>query len=181
MSEQYIGQIIPFGGNFAIRSYAQCDGQLLSIAQNSALFSILGTTYGGDGRTTFGLPELRGRVAMHYGSGPGLPPVTLGQKAGSRSVTLTSANMPTLNGSTSIPSANSAATTADPNGNVPAQGLDPNAGTPVPTYAAASAANGNLATGTVTFNGGSQPFSIEQPYQAINWQIVLQGLFPPRN
>ena len=82
MSDPFIGEIIMCGGNFAPRGWALCNGQLLPIAQNTALFSILGTTYGGDGRTTFGLPELRGRVAMHAGSGPGLTPRSLGEKAG---------------------------------------------------------------------------------------------------
>ena len=84
--EGTIGQIIMFGGNFAPRSWALCNGQLLAIAQNQALFSILGTTYGGDGRTTFGLPDLRGRVAMSSGSGPGLSPHNLGQKGEGRPI-----------------------------------------------------------------------------------------------
>ena len=85
-----------FGGNFAPRGWALCDGALLSISQNQALFSILGTTYGGDGRTTFQLPDLRGRVAMHAGSGPGLTPRQLGQKAGTETNTLSNANLPNI-------------------------------------------------------------------------------------
>ena len=86
MSEPFIGEIIMFGGNFAPRGWALCDGQLLAINQNSALFSILGTTYGGNGRTTFGLPDLRGRVPMHEGTGPGLSNRPLGAKGGSEEV-----------------------------------------------------------------------------------------------
>lgn len=86
--EPFIGQIIMFGGNFAPRNWAFCDGQLISIQENQALFSILGTTYGGDGRTTFGLPDLRGRVSMHQGTGPGLSPRKLGEKGGGENVQL---------------------------------------------------------------------------------------------
>ena len=92
--EDYIGIIKLFAGNFAPRAWAFCDGQLLSINQNTALFSILGTTYGGDGRTTFGLPDLRGRVPMHAGSGPGLSPRRLGEKGGAENTTLTASNLP---------------------------------------------------------------------------------------
>ena len=94
MAEPFIGQIIMFGGNFAIRGYALCNGQLLSIAQNTALFSLLGTTFGGDGRTTFGLPDLRGRVPVHMGQGPGLTNYSLGQSAGAEQVTLTVNQIP---------------------------------------------------------------------------------------
>ena len=86
--EPFIGQIVQFGGNFAPRGWALCDGQLLAISQNAALFSILGTTYGGDGRTTFGLPELRGRLALHPGNGPGLSNYQLGQRSGQEDVSL---------------------------------------------------------------------------------------------
>ncbi len=94
MSEPYIGEIKMFAGNFAPRGWALCDGQLLPIAQNEALFSILGTTYGGDGRTTFGLPDLRGRAPVHAGSGPGLTPRNLGQKFGAEQTTLTVPQLP---------------------------------------------------------------------------------------
>ncbi|NOT56941.1 MAG: phage tail protein, partial [Deltaproteobacteria bacterium] len=118
MSDPFIGEIIMFGGNFAPRGWAFCNGQLLSIAQNTALFSILGTTYGGDGRTTFALPDLRGRVPVHAGNsqGPGLPPVQLGEMAGSPSVTLTVSQMPMHN---HLVVASQTATTTDPNGGVP--------------------------------------------------------------
>ena len=125
MASPFIGQIIMFGGNFAPAGWALCDGQLLSISQNSALFSILGTTFGGDGRTTFGLPELRGRVPIHAGTGPGLSPRQLGRvgAGGTEKVTLSEAQMPShnhpLQGSTD------AATEADPaagsGNNVPAK------------------------------------------------------------
>ena len=95
--DPFIGMIVMFGGNFAPRGWATCDGQLLSISQNTALFSILGTTYGGDGRTTFGLPDLRGRVAIHPGTGPGLTNYKLGQKSGVNDVTLQVAQIPPHN------------------------------------------------------------------------------------
>src|ERR1043165_3057908 len=94
MAEPFIGQIIMFGGNFQIRGYALCNGQILSIAQNTALFSILGTTYGGNGQTTFALPDLRGRVPMHPGQGPGLSSRTLGEQSGSETVTLLTTQIP---------------------------------------------------------------------------------------
>ena len=88
MSQPFLAEIIMFGGNFAPRGWAFCDGQILSISQNTALFSLLGTTFGGDGRVTFGLPDLRGRSPMHAGHGPGLTDRKLGQKGGSETVTL---------------------------------------------------------------------------------------------
>ena len=92
--EPYIAEIVLFGGNFAPRGWAFCDGSLLSIAQNTALFSLLGTTYGGNGQTTFALPDLRGRVAIHAGQGPGLTPRDLGESFGTEQVTLTVAQLP---------------------------------------------------------------------------------------
>ena len=106
----FIGQIIMFGGTFAPRGWALCDGTLLAIAQNQALFSILGTTYGGDGRTTFGLPDLRGRVSMHPGTGPGLSNRRLGEKGGTETNTLTSAQMPSV--PVKVSSGNATQTTA---------------------------------------------------------------------
>ena len=97
MAEPYIGEIKMFGGNFAIRGYAFCNGQLLAINQNTALFSILGVTYGGDGRATFGLPNLQGRTAMGAGNGPGLTPRQLGETGGETAVTLLPAEMPSHN------------------------------------------------------------------------------------
>lgn len=94
MSEPFIGDIRMFAGNFAPRNYALCDGQLVAISQNNALFSLLGTMYGGDGRTTFGLPEMRGRIPVHAGQGPGLSPRTWGQKAGTENVTITVNQLP---------------------------------------------------------------------------------------
>jgi microcystin-dependent protein len=179
MAEPFIGQIIMFGGNFAIRGYAMCNGQLLSIAQNTALFSILGTTYGGNGQTTFGLPDLRGRVPIHLGQGPGLSNYSLGQLAGVENTTLTQNNLPphshTLNASIS-----GQANAATPANNFLGVGKVPSSSETINMYnSAASAAVMNPAS--ITGGGGGQPFSIIQPYLCINFLIALEGIFPSRN
>jgi len=169
--EPFIGEIIMFGGNFAPRNWALCDGQLLSIAQNTALFSILGTTYGGDGRTTFGLPDLRGRVPMHPGSGPGLSSRKLGQKSGVENVTLNVNQMPSHN---HLPEAYSDfGNQKGPGGNVPAMADDGER-----NYSSATP-NANL---DPTENaGGSQSHTNVQPFLCVNFIIALQGLYPSRN
>jgi microcystin-dependent protein len=174
MSEPFIGQIVMFGGNFAPRNWALCDGQLLPISQNSALFSLLGTTYGGDGRTTFGLPDLRGRVAMHAGNGPGLSPRGLGQKGGSETQTLNVSQIPSHNHSAQCvgPAGNS----NDAVGNVWADDAGVSSGTyssGPPTATMSSAAIGNA--------GGSGPHNNVQPFQCVNYIIALFGTFPSRN
>ena len=175
--ESYIGQIILFAGNFAIRNYAQCDGALLPISQNTALFSILGTTYGGDGRTTFQLPDLRGRVVVHRGSGPGLTPRNLGQVGGSETVTLTELQIPshTHTATSAVAVSNAAGEEATAQGNVLANlagayAEDPSAG----------ATLGGVST-TLANTGGSQAHNNIQPFQTLNYQICLVGLFPSRN
>ena len=118
--EPFIGQIIMFGGNFAIRSFALCDGQLQPISQNTALFSLLGTIYGGDGRTTFALPDLRGRVPVHMGNGPGLSSYRIGQRLGVERMTLTANNVPPhshpLTGNPSVNVSGANANTNEPGG-----------------------------------------------------------------
>jgi microcystin-dependent protein len=169
--EPFIGEIIMFGGNFAPRGWALCDGQLLSISSNSALFSILGTTYGGDGRTTFGLPDLRGRVPMHAGNGPGLEPRNLGQKGGAQSNALDINNMPGHNHNVMV--TNAEANQASPVGHALASPTED-----VLAYSdAAASATGNAVSNT----GGGQPFTNEQPYQCVNFIIALVGVFPSRN
>lgn len=171
MSEPFIGQITMFGGNFAVRNWAFCDGQLLSISQNSALFSILGTTYGGDGRTTFGLPDLRGRIALHQGTGPGLPQYRLGQKGGNHQVALTNPNQ--------LP-----AHTHAPRGinNAGADETNP-AGSSFPVAADDAYYSGspNTDMAATSSTGASQAFSVQNPYLGINFLIALQGVFPSRN
>lgn len=173
--EPFIGMIVGFGGNFAPRGWALCDGQLLPIAQNSALFSILGTTYGGDGRTTFGLPDLRGRAVVHAGNGPGLSPVSLGQKAGAETATLTVSNLPAHNHTATLHGETATPTASNPNNKM---------------LALAEIYADVIATEDRTFappsiqvqnTGGGQSFGIRSPFQAINVIIALQGVFPSRS
>ena len=128
--DPFLGQIMMFAGNFAPRGWALCNGQMLPISANTALFSILGTTYGGDGRTTFALPDLQGRTAIHHGSGPGLPSVTLGAKGGHATTTLTEQNLPphthaaTVTNALAIGASTTTADGDDPDGAVLGAGLE---------------------------------------------------------
>ncbi|NBB81848.1 MAG: phage tail protein [Alphaproteobacteria bacterium] len=196
--DQLMSSIMGWGPNWAPRSWALCQGQLLAISSNTALFSLLGTTYGGDGRTTFGLPDLRGRVPIGAGQGPGTSSWPLGAKAGSESQTLTQLEMPVhnhsaqLNNAAAQISASSAnASTNEPSNTVvlakanDGQGsINPGA---IPIYADASGADTTLhpapVSGSVLVSnaGGGQPFSVMQPTQVISWIIALQGVFPSRN
>jgi microcystin-dependent protein len=178
----FIGQIMQFGGNFAPRGWALCDGQLLAIASNTALFSILGTTYGGDGRTTFGLPSLRGRMAMHAGNGPGLTPRSLGQKSGLESNMLNALQLPShnhpLTGSVSIEVNSAGATTNEGAGATLGAGSNIyNATAPE----AGEAINGVTANLTTTLNGNNQAVNNLMPYQCINFIIALEGTYPSRS
>lgn len=183
MSEPYIGQIVLFAGNFAPRGWAFCDGQILSIAQNTALFSILGTTYGGNGQTTFGLPDLRGRVPLHVGNGqgPGLSPYVLGQQSGTENVTLNVQQMPQHNhlvtgdvtpGSSPSPSGGNFAQTAT-SARPPVVSNSYTTGTPT--------SPATLNPTTIQPAGNSQPHPNIQPILGLNFIIALQGIFPPRN
>lgn len=167
MSEPYIGEIKIVSFNFAPRGYAQCDGQLLAIAQNQAVFSILGTTYGGDGRINFALPDLRTRVPIHTSS-----TINLGQRAGEQAHTLTVAELPghnhQLNGS------NQGGTLATPVGNYMPTSNDS-------AYAPPNSANATMVANEVSNTGGSQAHNNMQPYLVMNIIIALQGIFPPRN
>lgn len=170
--DPFIGQVIMFAGNFAPRGWAFCDGQLLPIAQYSALFSILGTTYGGDGVTTFGLPDLRGRFPLHPGSGPGLPPYSWGQKAGQAETQLTASNLPPHSHDTLV--TNAPGDHASPGGRIPAtsaggaENYAAPSSSPVPGGATAPAGNGT-------------PVSNMPPYLGIHFIIALEGIFPSRS
>ena len=177
MSDPFIAEIIMFGGNFAPRGWAFCDGQLLPIAQNSALFSILGTTYGGDGRTTFGLPDLRGRSPVHAGNGPGLPSIPLGAKSGNRTTTLP----------THFHTATSTAHAVQPGGdsndavnNFCADDVGVSSGT-YHTGPANTTMNAGAVTTTVASIGADPSNKNYHPYQAVNFIIALVGVFPSRN
>jgi len=184
MDNAFIGSIMGFAGNFAPRGWAFCSGQLLSIAQNTALFSILGTTYGGNGQTTFALPDLRGCVAVSSGQGPGRSNYDLGQVGGVENTTLIVTQMPqhthTATVSAAINANDGRADATSPSGATFAQGE-------AAMYAAAPDGATKMNAGAVTVQvandvaGGSQPFSILQPFLVLNWCIALEGIFPSRN
>lgn len=173
--EFYIGQIFMFGGNFAPRGSLFCNGQLQAIASNSAMFAVLGTTFGGDGRTTFGLPNLQGRVPVGAGNGPGVSPRTLGEAGGSETTTLNVNNLPAHTHAATLNVSTAAATATSPAGNVLAA-----AEREVYAPSASMVAASNSAV-TVQAAGGGQPFSIMQPYLVINYCIATVGVFPSRN
>ena len=173
MAEPFIGEIKIFAGDFAPRGWAMCAGQLLPIASNQALFAILGTTYGGDGRVNFGLPDLRGRAPLHWGQGPGLPAVTLGERAGAESVTLLGSQLPAHSHPVQA-SADLAGATSAAGALLGAKGRGG-----VDAYTAAGPLT-PLAPGSVAASGGSQPHPNMQPSLAMNFIIALQGIFPPR-
>ena len=174
MSNQYLGEIRVVGFNFAPVGWAQCDGQLLPISQNTALFSLLGTFYGGDGVTSFGLPNLQGCAPMHQGQGLGLSPRVIGEVAGETTVTLITSQIPShthpgQNGTTS--NAGTPGTTTIFGGG--GRGKEP-AYAPAATAAAMSAA-------LVGSTGGSQPHDNMPPYLVLNFVIALTGIFPSRS
>jgi microcystin-dependent protein len=173
MSEPFIAEIRIFAGDFAPRNWAFCDGQLLPIAQNTALFSLIGTTYGGDGRTTTALPDLQGRAPMHPGRGPGLTDRRLGESGGSETATLTMQSLPNhihglsasgLPGNASGAAGNVFARTVGANPYVPWNDLL--------TF---------MAPEMLSETGGGQPHNNMQPFLAINFIIALQGLYPTRD
>jgi len=179
--EPFIAEIIMFGGNFAPRGWAFCDGQLLAISSNQALFSLIGTTYGGDGRTTFALPDLRGRVPMHAGHGPGLSDRRLGAKGGTETNILNTTQLPnhthSLAGVTvRVPVSAEDANQDEAEGKYLANGTFYH-NNPDATYGA-----GPLPlTGNMAPVGGNQAVNNMQPFQAVNYIIALQGIFPSRS
>ncbi|MCM0668836.1 phage tail protein [Flavobacterium tyrosinilyticum] len=197
MMEVYLGTILSFAFNYPPRGWAACNGQLVAITQNSALFSLLGTIYGGDGVTTFGLPDLRGRTPIHYGQGPGLSNFVIGQRAGSETMTLLVNNMPahshplagTATAAVSV-TANSVVggtitnITDAGNNSFSSGGSTPNvysepggSGTDaIGGFTAAAAIGGN--TGVI---GGTQPFGLHSPFLVVNMCIATSGIFPSRN
>ena len=182
-TEPFVGTISMFAGNFAPRGWARCDGQLLPISQYQALFSILGTTYGGNGRTTFGLPDLRGRVPVHPGNGPGLSPVRLGQTGGAEFYTLTQQHLPSHTHNATV-TLRAGQTNGDIKANADGRILmsSGRGGTPIYTTAAASSElRQDGASVQVGNTGQGQAFDNKQPYQAVNYIIALEGLYPSRN
>ena len=182
MSEPFVGEIRPFGFNFAPRGWALCDGSLLAISSNTALFSLLGTIYGGDGRSTFALPDLRGRTALHMGSGPGLTNRPIGQKSGSETNTLSVANMPAHNHVVTATARckHTAGNTNDAVGNVWAD----DAGAASATYSDLAPDN-NMSADAIDATcgnaGNGQSVNNMQPYLVINYCIALVGVYPSRS
>ncbi len=172
MSEPFVGEIRMFAGNFAPRGWAFCDGQLLAVSQNDALFSLLGTIYGGDGRTTFGLPDMRGRIPNHAGTGPGLSPRPLGQKTGSETETLTVNQLPSHNHDMSV--STDAGSQSTSNGQYLAS--SPN----VRIFRPAGP-NSSLLNTSVTNFGGSGSHTNVMPFLCVNFIIALVGIYPSRN
>lgn len=172
MSEPFLAEIRIVGFNFAPRGWAFCDGQILPINQNQSLYSLLGTTYGGDGRTSFALPDLRGRTPIHFGNGNGLSAYTLGQKSGEENHTLAVNEMPQhahpVSGSlsqadTPLPAGNTLGTSASADLYSPANNIQ------------------EMSTSEVANTGGGQAHNNMQPFLVVNFCIALQGLFPSRN
>lgn len=177
MSEPFVGEVRMFAGNFAPRGWAFCDGQLLAVSQNDALFSLLGTIYGGDGRTTFGLPDLRGRVPIHAGSGPGLSPRRLGAKAGTENETLTVNQLPSHGHGWEA--TNTLATNRSPVGSPNAFGYAQSLNALIYRDGGLTAPQ-NMATSMVTNVGGSRNHSNLMPFLCINFIIALVGIYPSR-
>lgn len=170
--EPFIGQIQAFGFNFAPRGWAKCDGQLLSIAQNTALFSLLGTMFGGDGRTSFGIPDLRGRSIVHIGQGLGLDTITQGEKAGSVQTNISINNLPSHNHGVSVSVNNGAGEESNATSY-----LSDHAGgfhdAPTPNSVLAGVNQNNV--------GANQPLNTRNPFLGVNVCIALQGIFPSRS
>jgi len=173
MSDQYVGEIRIFGCNFAPYQWAQCNGQLLSIAQNTALFSLLGTNFGGNGTTTFGLPNLQGCFPMHWGNGSGLTPRIIGETGGEATVTLLSTQIPSHNHGVNCTPTDG---TQSPGGAVFGGGGRGKQ----PAYAAGPASVA-MSSSAVSAVGGGLPHDNMPPYQVQNFCIALSGIFPPRS
>lgn len=179
MSSPYVGQIMIFGGNFVPAGWAQCNGQLLPISEFETLFQLIGTTYGGDGESTFGLPDLRGRAPVHMGQGTGLSTYVIGQAAGTESVTLTTQQIPTHNHAAQI--STSPATSASPGNNILANEAIGNAQATCFSYGPFGGTQSALATATIQITGGSQPHENRQPLLVLNYIISAFGVFPSQN
>jgi microcystin-dependent protein len=165
----YVGQIMAFGGTYAPQGWALCDGSLLPISQYETLFNLIGTTYGGDGQNTFALPDLRGRVPLHQGQGPGLSSYVLGESGGVEDVTLSVNQFPQHTHPAMVS---------------PNPGTSPNpagafwAGSPVNIYTDGAAANAAMAATSISASGGSQPHNNMLPYLTLNFCIATEGIYP---
>ena len=182
-TEPYLGEVKSFGFNFNPRGWAFCQGQLLPINQNTALFALLGTTYGGNGQTTFALPDFRGRVPLGMGQGPGQPNYDWGQTGGASTGTLLTTNLPahthSISGTAALPARGGPGSLDNPVTSVPAGSAS------AENYTAPASANASLGGGAATLTaqpaGAGQPFAKMPPYLTLNLCIALQGVFPARN
>jgi microcystin-dependent protein len=183
MSNPFLGEIRIMSFNFAPKGWVMCNGQLLPINQNQALFSLLGTTYGGNGQTTFALPNLQGRVPLHFGQAPGLSNYVIGQAAGEYSHTLNQSEMAAHIHTMSVSNSGALqnATGRSPAGHSPAQAVA--ATTPVSPVSiyGTGAPSEVFASTAIAPIGGNQPHTNQQPYLVLNCCIALQGIFPSRN
>lgn len=190
--EYYLGSIQIFGFNFAPVGWQMCGGQLLPISQYSALFSLLGTSYGGDGRTTFALPDLRGRMPLGFGNGPGLPPYAIGEMGGTTQVTLTAANMASHSHPANVTARVQVAgqgtdQTTTPSAQNSFLGQSPTGGGPAASIWSTELGSSPVDMGGVNATvqignaGGNMPFQIMNPFLALNFCIAMQGIFPSRS
>jgi microcystin-dependent protein len=169
--DPFVAEIRIFPFNFAPKGWTFCNGQLLPLSQNTALFSLLGTTYGGDGKSNFALPDLQGRAPMHPGQGPGLSLHDLGETGGAETVTLLDSEIPSHNHSLMVTGLNSQSTT-------PAN-TSLGRGNPVKVYVSSGTMT-TMGTNAIATTGGNQPHNNMMPYLTMNFCIALQGVFPPR-
>ncbi|MDZ4678808.1 MAG: tail fiber protein [Saprospiraceae bacterium] len=169
MADPFVAEIRIFGFNFAPKGWAFCNGQLLPISQNTALFSLLGINYGGDGKSTFGLPDLKGRFPMFWQQGPGLSYWSIGESSGTTSVTLLQSEMPAH--SHALQGVNDSGLQSAPGGAYPARAS---------FYNTAAPGSATLSVNAIAPAGGSQPHDNMQPYLTMNFCIAMQGVFPPR-
>jgi microcystin-dependent protein len=175
MSSPFVGEIEIFGFNFAPLGWAQCQGQLMPISQNTALFSLLGTQFGGDGKTTFALPNLQGQIPVGQGQGPGLSQYVVGETAGSETVTLTLAEIPSHTHTLPVDAGDGRGPAPSPTTVLGATGRGA-----MDVYAAAATSGATMTVNSVGFSGGSQGHNNMMPYLTLNYCISLQGIFPPR-
>ena len=171
MATPYIGEIRMFAGNFAPSGWAFCNGQIQAISQNSTLFALIGTTYGGDGVSTFALPDLQGRVPLCQGTGPGLTTRVIGEKAGTETVTVTSNQLPSH--SHAVNAISTGATQPSPSSGLWAAGPA--------VYSSAAPSGGAMNAGAIGLSGGNQPHENMTPFLGVSFIISLFGVFPTRN
>jgi len=174
MADPFVGEIKMFAGNFAPRGWALCDGQLLAVSSNDALFSLFGTIYGGDGRTTFGLPDLRGRIPIHHGSGPGLPPVNLAAKSGTEKESVTVQTLASHNHE--YRALKAAGTNINPVGSFPAGSGS------AATYRHDDSATTTMSAASIGNNATTgRDHNNVMPFQCLNFIVSLFGVYPSRN